>query len=58
MNPRTKNLVFWVVVCLFMFLLFHLFQAPTQTLEEEIIFSEFVDRLEKGEISKVSIKEP
>ncbi|HEY4485502.1 MAG TPA: ATP-dependent zinc metalloprotease FtsH [Nitrospiria bacterium] len=56
MNPRAKNLFFWVVVGLFMILLFHLFQAPTQPLEEEVIFSDFVNRLEKNEIAEVTIR--
>jgi cell division protease FtsH len=51
-----KNMIFWLLVGLFMILLFHLFQAPSQSLEEEIIFSDFMTRLEKGEITEVTIK--
>ena len=29
MNSRTKNILFWVVVGLFMILLFNLFSVPT-----------------------------
>jgi cell division protease FtsH len=55
-NSRMKNLLFWLVVGLFMILLFHLFQAPTQSLEEEIIFSDFMTKLDKGDVAEVTIK--
>jgi cell division protease FtsH len=51
-----KNMIFWLVVGLFMILLFHLFQAPGPTLEEEIIFSDFMTKLDKGEVTEVAIK--
>jgi cell division protease FtsH len=56
MNSRVKNLLFWVVVGLFMILLFNLFTPPTHTQEEDVIFSEFMAQLDKGEITKVIIK--
>jgi cell division protease FtsH len=56
MNSRVKNLLFWVVVGLFMILLFNLFTPPTHTPEEDVIFSEFMAQLDKGEITKVIIK--
>ncbi|MYJ54742.1 MAG: hypothetical protein F4090_07600, partial [Nitrospira sp. SB0672_bin_25] len=52
MNSRVKNLLFWVVVGLFMILLFNLFTVPSQPPEEEVIFSDFMAHLERGEISK------
>jgi len=55
-NSRMKNMLFWLVVGLFMILLFHLFQAPTQSLEEEIIFSDFMTKVDKGEVAEVMIK--
>jgi len=55
-SSRMKNMIFWLLVGLFMILLFHLFQAPSQSLEEEIIFSDFMTRLEKGEVTDVTIK--
>jgi cell division protease FtsH len=55
-NSRMKNMLFWLVVGLFMILLFHLFQAPTQSLEEEVIFSDFMTKLDKGEVAEVTIK--
>ncbi len=56
MNSRAKNLLFWVVVGLFMILLFNLFSVPTHAPEEEVIFSDFMAKLEKGDIEKVIIK--
>ena len=57
MNSRVKNLLFWVVVGLFMILLFNLFTVPSQPPEEEVIFSDFMAHLERGEISKVTMKD-
>ena len=48
MNSRVKNLLFWVVVGLFMILLFNLFSVPTHAPEEEVIFSDFMAQLDKG----------
>ncbi|MGQ0812033.1 MAG: ATP-dependent zinc metalloprotease FtsH [Nitrospiraceae bacterium] len=56
MNSRVKNLLFWVVVGLFMILLFNLFSVPTHAPEDEVIFSEFMAQLDKGEVTKVIIK--
>ena len=56
MNSRVKNLLFWVVVGLFMILLFNLFSVQTHAPEEDVIFSEFMALLDKGEVTKVIIK--
>jgi len=56
MNSRVKNLLFWVVVGLFMILLFNLFSVTPQVQEEEVIFSEFMAKLDNGEVTKVTIK--
>jgi cell division protease FtsH len=56
MNSRAKNLLFWVVVGLFMILLFNLFSVPTHAPEEDVIFSEFMAKLDKGEVERVIIK--
>jgi cell division protease FtsH len=56
MNSRVKNLLFWVVVGLFMILLFNLFSVPTHAPEEEVIFSDFMAKLDRGAIEKVIIK--
>jgi len=57
MNPRVKNLALWIFVGLFMILLFNLFNAPSRPIEDEIIFSDFMSRVEKSEVSEVTIKE-
>ncbi|MFQ5543544.1 MAG: ATP-dependent zinc metalloprotease FtsH [Nitrospiria bacterium] len=57
MNPRTKNLALWVVVGLFMILLFNLFNTPSRPMETELIFSDFMLKTEKGEISEVTIRD-
>ncbi len=56
MNSRVKNLLFWVVVGLFMILLFNLFSVQTHAPEEDVIFSDFMAKLERGEVSKVTIR--
>ncbi len=56
MNSRVKNLLFWVVVGLFMILLFNLFSIPTHAPEQEVKFSTFMAQLEHGEISEVTIR--
>jgi cell division protease FtsH len=56
MNSRVKNLLFWVVVGLFMILLFNVFSVQTHAPEEEVIFSDFMAQLDKGDITKVIIK--
>ncbi len=56
MNSRTKNILFWVVVGLFMILLFNLFSVPHHEPEEEVIFSEFMTKLDKGELERAIIK--
>ena len=57
MNSRVKNLLFWVVVGLFMILLFNLFTVPSHAPEEPVIFSEFMTHLERGEVSKVTMRD-
>jgi cell division protease FtsH len=55
MNPRVKDLLFWGTIGLFMMALFTLFSAPPAP-EENIIFSDFMARLDKGELEKVIIQ--
>ncbi len=57
MNPRSKNLALWIVVGLFMILLFNLFNTAPHQIEDEIIFSEFMVKTEKGEVSEVTIRD-
>ncbi len=57
MNPRAKNLALWIVVGLFMILLFNLFNTTSRPIEDELIFSEFMIKTEKGEVSEVTIRD-
>ena len=56
MNSRVKNLIFWVVVGLFMILLFNLFTFQGQSPDEEVKFSEFVAKVEQGDVREVTIR--
>lgn len=55
MNSRSKNLVFWVVIGLFMILLFNLLNAPPREPIQEVAFSDFITKLEEGEVREVTI---
>ncbi|HYS42836.1 MAG TPA: ATP-dependent metallopeptidase FtsH/Yme1/Tma family protein, partial [Geobacteraceae bacterium] len=51
-----KNLIFWVVVGLFMILLFNLFTFQGQSPDEEVKFSEFVSKVEQSDVREVTIR--
>ncbi|HIC05367.1 MAG TPA: ATP-dependent metallopeptidase FtsH/Yme1/Tma family protein, partial [Nitrospirales bacterium] len=55
MNSRSKNLIFWVVIGLFMILLFNLLNAPQRAPIQEVPFSDFITKLEEGEVREVTI---
>jgi cell division protease FtsH len=55
-NPRVKDLLFWGMIGLFMIALFTLFSAPPPAQEETIVFSEFMTKLDKGDLEKVTIQ--
>jgi cell division protease FtsH len=57
MNPKHKNLALWIVIGLFMILVINLFNVQPNPLEQEMVFSDFVSALERGEVSEVTIKE-
>ncbi len=56
MKINTHKLLFWMVLGLFMILLLNLWNTPTRTVEEQIIFSDFMAKLDQGDIEKVIIK--
>src|SRR5213592_2267987 len=56
MNSRVKNLIFWVVVGLFMILLFNLFTFQGQSPDEEVKFSKFVSKVEQSDVREVTIR--
>lgn len=56
MNTKTKKLLFWTVVGLFMIFLLNLWNVPLPGGEEQVIFSDFMAQLERGDVVKVTIK--
>ncbi|HEY5931732.1 MAG TPA: ATP-dependent zinc metalloprotease FtsH [Nitrospira sp.] len=56
MNTKAKKLLFWMVLGLFLILLLNLWTMPTRALEEQVIFSDFMAKLDQGDIVKVTIK--
>jgi len=55
MNPFYKNLALWMVIGLIVILLFNLFQA-NQPSREEIVFSDFLKKVETGEVREVTLR--
>lgn len=56
MNTKIPKILFWSVLGLFLILLLNLWSTPTRALEEQIIFSDFMAKLDKGDIEKVIIQ--
>ncbi len=55
MSPFFKNLALWLVIGLIMVLVFNIFNQ-SQPQEKEMIFSDFMARVAKGEVSEVVVK--
>ncbi|OIP91687.1 MAG: cell division protein FtsH [Syntrophaceae bacterium CG2_30_49_12] len=55
MNPLQKNIVLWLVISLLFVFLYHLFNQP-ESARKDIIFSEFVNYAERGEVVEVTIQ--
>src|ERR1700738_2096008 len=55
MNQVSRNIALWLVVALIFLLLFNFF-SRTQQRSPEIIFSDFLNQVEKGEVSQVTIQ--
>src|SRR3972149_4685904 len=54
-SPFFKNLALWLVIGLIMVLVFNIFnQSPS--MQKELIFSDFMTKVERGEVSEVTIK--
>lgn len=51
-----KSLFVWLLIGMAMILLFNLFNVPPKS-EKEIIFSEFISKVESGDVDEVTIKE-
>ncbi|MEW6410727.1 MAG: ATP-dependent zinc metalloprotease FtsH [Nitrospirota bacterium] len=56
MNSFYKNLTIWLILGLLMVFLFNLFSAPKKV-EEDVVFSDFITKVEKGDVEDVVIKE-
>jgi len=55
LSPLMKNMALWLVIILSMILLFGIF-SQSQTGRKELNFSEFLARVEQGEVSEVELK--
>jgi len=55
MNQLQKNIALWIVISLVFIFLFHMFNQP-QSRREEIVYSDFISYVDKGQISEVVIQ--
>lgn len=55
MNPLQKNIALWLVVSLIFVFVYHMFNQP-KSAQENIIFSDFISYVDKGQISEVVIQ--
>lgn len=56
LKSKIHTILFWMVSGLAMILLLNLWNMPTHTSEEQVIFSDFMAKLDKGGIETVIIK--
>jgi cell division protease FtsH len=54
-NPVHKNIALWLVITLVIILLFHMFNQP-QRKQQEIIFSDLINYIDKGQVDQVTIQ--
>jgi len=55
LNQFYKNLALWLVIGMIMIALFNIFNQPLNN-QSDVIFSEFMDQVESGKISEVTIQ--
>lgn len=55
MNSLQKNIALWLIISLIFVLLYHLFSQPRGT-QENVIFSDFIAYVDKGQVSEVTIQ--
>ncbi|HEX7418374.1 MAG TPA: ATP-dependent metallopeptidase FtsH/Yme1/Tma family protein, partial [Thermoanaerobaculia bacterium] len=55
MNSTVKTALLWVVIIVLVFLLWSLFQT-TKNGSEQIAFSQFLDKVNQGQVEKVLIR--
>lgn len=56
MKTKTQTILLWVVVGLSLIFLFDLWNMPTHVREDQVIFSDFMAKLDKGDFEKVIIQ--
>ena len=54
MNQFYKNLALWLVIGIVLIALFNMFNQPL-TPQSEVVFSEFMDQVEQGQVNEVVI---
>jgi len=52
LNQNYKNLALWLIIAMVLFALFNIFNEP-QSQKSEIVFSEFMEQVEGGQVSEV-----
>ena len=55
MNPLQKNIALWLVISLVFVLVYHLFNQP-KTAQLDIIYSDFLSYVDKGQVTEVTIQ--
>lgn len=55
MNSLQKNIALWLVISLIFILLYHMFNQPRGA-REELIFSDFIEAVDKGQVAEVTIQ--
>ncbi|MBN2567876.1 MAG: ATP-dependent zinc metalloprotease FtsH [Deltaproteobacteria bacterium] len=55
MNQLQKNIALWIVISLVFVLLFNMFNQP-QRMWDEIVYSDFIDLVDRGHVSEVTIQ--
>ncbi|MBT4260284.1 MAG: cell division protein FtsH, partial [Nitrospina sp.] len=55
MNQFYKNLALWLVIGMIMIAVFNIFNQPLNS-QSEVIFSEFMNEVESGKITEVTIQ--
>ena len=55
MSSLQKNIALWLVISLIFILLYHMFNQP-RSAREELIFSDFVTAVDKGQVVEVTIQ--
>ncbi|MEM8798795.1 MAG: ATP-dependent zinc metalloprotease FtsH, partial [Pseudomonadota bacterium] len=56
MNNVGRNFLLWGVVLLLLFVLFNMFQGPSGRAPQQIAYSDFLERIERGDVASVTIK--